>query len=316
MGRTVPTAGLLGLVTVALSLSGCTENSDPDPTDVAAPPTTATAAGTVASAAPDTTTTSEAGSAGTTTPAPRAPTPPAEVAPFTDADTLAETLAAAEVALADPTTPPGEHIRWAWAQQQALRDLVAHPAWQPAARELVPADLRAAFDLNLRAGTLLRRLTQPQPELPDWTIVAPPPLDELRRHYEEAEAGSGVPWNILAAIHLIETRFGRIEGDSHAGARGPMQFLPSTWDAYGEGDIEDPGDAIMAAARYLVAHGAPDDLPAALYAYNHSDLYVDAVLAHAEVMARHDHYLPVYHRWRVYYRTVDGDVLLEEGYGS
>jgi soluble lytic murein transglycosylase-like protein len=262
----------------------------------------------------DTTSTIEPVPMGTSTTAPRAPRPPGEVVPFTDGDTLAEMLAAAEVALKDPATTPGDHIRWAWVQQQALRDLVVHPSWRSAARELVPAELQAAFDLNLRAGTLLRRLTRPQPGLPDWTIVAPPPLAELRGHYARAEAAFDVRWNILAAIHLVETRFGRIEGDSDAGARGPMQFLPSTWAAYGEGDIDDPGDAIMAAARYLVAHGAPDDLPGALYAYNHSDLYVDAILAYAEVMERYDHYLAAYHRWRVYYRTVDGDVLLEEGY--
>ncbi|MBA2338412.1 MAG: lytic transglycosylase domain-containing protein, partial [Acidimicrobiia bacterium] len=175
---------------------------------------------------------------------------------------------------------------------------------------------RDAFELNLEAGTHLRRLTSPQPGLPDWTIVAPPPLAQLREHYLAAETDTGVPWNVLAAIHLVETRFGRIQGDSHAGARGPMQFLPSTWEAYGAGDIDDPGDAIAAAARYLVDHGAPEDLAGALWAYNHSDLYVAAVLAHAAAIARHDHYLAVYHQWQVYYRTVDGDVLLEEGYGS
>ncbi|MGI8822515.1 MAG: transglycosylase SLT domain-containing protein [Acidimicrobiia bacterium] len=247
---------------------------------------------------------------------PPGPLPPADVAPFTRGDDLAVALAIAETALADPATPPQDFPNWAWLQQQAYRDLVVHPDWQDAAREQVPPELREAFDLNLLAGTQLRRLTSPQPALPGWRIVAPPPLDELRGYYTDAETEFGVPWNVLAAIHLVETRFGRILGDSHAGARGPMQFLPSTWDAYGQGDIEDPGDAIAAAARYLVAHGAPGDLEGALWAYNHSDLYVTAVIAHAEAMDRYDHYLAVYHQWRVYYRTVDGDVLLEEGYGS
>ena len=67
---------------------------------------------------------------------------------------------------------------------------------------------------------------------------------------------------------------GRIRGTSTAGAKGPMQFLPSTWEAYGEGDIEDPDDAIMAAARYLANYGAPADMDRALFAYNHSDHYV------------------------------------------
>ena len=300
-------------MTVASSLTGCAITGDPGPAGTTTVPTPAP----IATAPPPPTTTSapRSPSVTSTTRSP-APSPPAAVVPFTDGETLADMLAAAETALADPTTPPGEHTRWAWVQQQALRDLVTHPTWRADARDRIPSWMRAAFDLNLLAGSRLRRLTEPQPALPDWIIVAPPPLGELRRHYRAAEAESGVPWHVLAAIHLVETRFGRVQGDSPAGARGPMQFLPSTWEAYGEGDIDDPGDAIMAAARYLVAHGAPDDISRALHAYNHSDLYVEAVLAYAEAMARYDHYLAAYHRWRVYYRTVDGDVLLEEGYGS
>ena len=62
-----------------------------------------------------------------------------------------------------------------------------------------------------------------------------------------SRGGSGVPWNYLAAIHLIETRFGSIEGTSTAGAQGPMQFLPSTFEAYGDGgDIHSLRDSIMA----------------------------------------------------------------------
>lgn len=51
-----------------------------------------------------------------------------------------------------------------------------------------------------------------------WRVPRPPPLDELRGYYAEAESEFGVPWSVLAAIHFVETRFGRIHGDSHAGA--------------------------------------------------------------------------------------------------
>ncbi len=73
----------------------------------------------------------------------------------------------------------------------------------------------------------------------------------------------GVGWNYLAAIHLVETKFGRVKSDSVAGAQGPMQFIPSTWRIYGNGgDIHDPHDAILAAARLLRANGAPQSYAA------------------------------------------------------
>lgn len=250
-------------------------------------------------------------------PEPDAVRPPAEVVAFTDPGELAAVLAQAEAALADPDTPADDRDGWARVHQQAYRDLAANPAWADQARQAVPAELQDAFDLTLRATRELRQLTSPRESLPtDWRIVAPPPVDELRVYYAQAEDTFDVPWSVLAAIHLVETRFGRIQGDSHAGAQGPMQFMPRTWEAYGEGDVHDPRDAILAAGRYLAASGAPHDLRRALFAYNRSDHYVEAILAHAQAMASHDHYLDVYHRWRVYYRTVDGDVILEEGYGS
>lgn len=246
----------------------------------------------------------------------RTAAPPADVAPFTGAEELAEVLATAESALASGELSDGDHAQWAAVQQQAYRDLARHPEWRESARIAVAEELRDAYDLTLHAVEQLTGLTEPREELPDWRIEPPPPVAELRGYYEEAEVEFGVPWQVLAAIHLVETRFGRIHGDSHAGAQGPMQFMPATWEAYGEGDVTDPRDAILAAGRYLAANGAPQDLRAAVHAYNRSDHYVGAVLSHAEAMERHDHYLEVYHAWRVYYRTVDGDVVLEEGYGS
>jgi cell wall-associated NlpC family hydrolase len=54
-------------------------------------------------------------------------------------------------------------------------------------------------------------------------------------------------------------------------------------DGDGDGivDVYDPGDAIPSAAYFLQAHGAPADLQAALFAYNHSTAYVSDVLTWA-----------------------------------
>ena len=97
----------------------------------------------------------------------------------------------------------------------------------------------------------------------------------------------GVP--VLAAINEIETGFGQNQGPSSAGAVGWMQFMPTTWAAYGvdaDGDgttdPADPDDAIHSAARYLSASGAPRDWYRAVFAYNHADWYVQEVLAQAD----------------------------------
>ena len=93
-----------------------------------------------------------------------------------------------------------------------------------------------------------------------------------------------------------------------------MQFMPATWDAYGEGDIDDPRDAILAAGRYLSASGAPRDMRRALFAYNRSDAYVRAVTAHAEQMRATPALYRGYWHWQVYYRTAEGDRVLPVGY--
>jgi membrane-bound lytic murein transglycosylase B len=108
---------------------------------------------------------------------------------------------------------------------------------------------------------------------------------------------------------------GRIHGNSSAGAQGPMQFIPSTWAAYGAGgDIDSDHDAILAAGRFLAATGGPSDMDRALFAYNHSQAYVAAVEAYARVMLADPRAYDGYYQWQVYYSTTSGVVRLPEGY--
>jgi hypothetical protein len=94
-----------------------------------------------------------------------------------------------------------------------------------------------------------------------------------------------------------------------------MQFLPSTFAEYGSGgDILSPHDSIMAAGRYLAANGFANDPDGAIFAYNHSQLYVRAVDDYATVLADDPSAFAGYYRWDVYYRTTSGDVLLPIGY--
>jgi hypothetical protein len=98
-------------------------------------------------------------------------------------------------------------------------------------------------------------------------------------------------WTVLAAIGQIESGDGANVGPSSAGALGPMQFLPSTWAAWGiDGfgppgppDVMNPFDAVPSAARLLCADGAQDGTQAglrqAIFDYNHATWYVNEVLA-------------------------------------
>ncbi len=127
------------------------------------------------------------------------------------------------------------------------------------------------------------------------------PADMLAA-YRQAAATFDIDWAILAAVGKLECDHGRspLAGcnppgtTNHAGARGPMQFLGSTWrhsatatqldvagppvdDGYGyatdgDGDgIADPwnrADAAHAAARYLADLGVRDDPWGAARSYN------------------------------------------------
>ncbi|MER7556155.1 lytic transglycosylase domain-containing protein [Nocardioides sp. NPDC126508] len=174
---------------------------------------------------------------------------------------------------------------------------------------------RAQLAADIAAARELLAMTDPQPKLPQWRILTPPKPEELRPLYRKAQQETGTPWQYLAAVHLVETRMGRIRGTSTAGARGPMQFLPSTFARYGAGgDIDDPGDAIMAAGRMLASNGAPGDMAGALWSYNHSGRYVAAVSAYAEQMKRSPAAYDLYWHWQVLYRHRDGTMMLPEGY--
>ena len=120
--------------------------------------------------------------------------------------------------------------------------------------------------------------------------------------YRNAGREYGIPWQVLAGIGSIETDHGRLRAPGvHSGINsfgccaGPMQFNthdgpPSTWDRYGvDGNhddtknIYDPADAIPSAANYLreLLRDADGNLSQAILGYNHSQAYVNDVLARA-----------------------------------
>jgi soluble lytic murein transglycosylase-like protein len=178
--------------------------------------------------------------------------------------------------------PPAAVELRALYHQRAHRALARRsPAFARRVIRRLPRRLRPGSRNLTAALRALFRLGGPPPARPRRFRTGPALAPAtLRGFYAEGARRFGVPWQVLAAVNLVETNFNRLRSDSVAGARGPMQFLPSTWRAYGlGGDIRDPHDAILGAANYLRASGAPRRLRRALFAYNHSSLYVDAVLA-------------------------------------
>lgn len=141
--------------------------------------------------------------------------------------------------------------------------------------------------------------------------------------YQAAAKKYGVPWNLLAAHHKVETDFSRNVARSVTGALGPMQFEPCTWVGWGYpyctrlGDLSKPiditnpanikkyggygvdgdgdgkadpmnvADAIFSAAHYLAANGAgKGNVEEAVFAYNHDPAYVAKVMRYAQAFVK------------------------------
>ncbi|WP_406449017.1 lytic murein transglycosylase [Streptomyces sp. NBC_00876] len=161
---------------------------------------------------------------------------------------------------------------------------------------------------------------------------------KTQRTVAGTDAACRLPWQLLAAIGKVESgqaRGGRVDaqgttlspilgpalngqgfalikdtdngaydGDrTHDRAVGPMQFIPSTWETWGQdgnGDgRKDPNniyDAALAAGRYLCA-GSRDlslaaDLDRAVLSYNHSDEYLRTVRSWFAYYQRGTHEVP------------------------
>jgi membrane-bound lytic murein transglycosylase B len=236
----------------------------------------------------------------------RIPTKAVEVA-----DTLTRTTASLRATVdawrgSARTAVPQDLTLYALYEQRVLRELSGNgPLARATLRRLAPG-LRSYVQDVVTAHRELVRITPPLRN-PKIRVGPAARAASLLRWYREAERRFGVPWRVLAAVNFVESAFGKLRSASAAGAQGPMQFMPSTWRTYGlGGNVHDPHDAILGAANYLRASGATRSTRRALYAYNPSPLYVDAVLRYArriraDIRAFYDFY-----SWQVYVRTSSG----------
>ena len=227
-------------------------------------------------------------------------------------------LASVEAALRDPSTAKADLPDLGHQQQVIYRVLSKDPVRSAAVLAALPTQWRSIAERHLAARREFLSMSRGRgpSTLPAWRIIPPEPADKLISYYKKAEAATGIEWEVLAAVNLVETGMGRIDGVSVANAQGPMQFLPTTWaePGIGAGNIRDPHDAIQAAARYLVRRGGLKDIRRGLWGYNNSDYYGRAVLLYASLIKEDPRaYTGLYH-WEIHFNADAGDLWLPVGY--
>jgi hypothetical protein len=214
---------------------------------------------------------------------------------------VATTLVAADLALqrgiarwAGVGPAPAAVVQSATTEQGIELRMARDPRLERGVLAKLPARLVRDIRDDVAARRDLLRLAPHKPG-PPVRLGPALPVARLRAYYAEGQRRSGVAWQVLAAVNFVESDFGRLREASASGAQGPMQFIPATWAAYGRGNVHDPHAAILAAARFLRAAGAPSDERAALLRYNPSSLYVDAVERYAGRIRRNSASLLVFY---------------------
>jgi len=177
------------------------------------------------------------------------------------------------------TTKPGDTIRKI-AREQYGSELYWSVIWNDNTELTDPAVIHSGLTLVIRTSTpseveeLARAIPSkaptPTPESDVDTEVATvfqeaiqtgSPVGNFASTYIEAGIKYGIPWQILYAMHKVESGLHDGPVDSGVGPQGPLQFLPSTWTLHGvdgngdgQADINSAVDAIYSAANYLSKH--------------------------------------------------------------
>ena len=244
--------------------------------------------------------------------APPAPDAPLPQQPALVARALTQTDADVRTAIAHwtPKSSPAsrELVLDALYEQRLYRLLARDTKLASATLPLLATRLRGTARDLLAAHRELYRLTPPLPSRAKIRVGPAAPASTLLAYYREAQRRFHVPWDVLAAVNFVESKFGKLRNASASGAQGPMQFMPATWSRYGlGGDVHDARDAILGAANYLHASGAPRHTSRALHAYNPSPSYVDAVLRYARTMRVDRAMFYDLYNWQVFLKTPRGE---------
>ena len=202
------------------------------------------------------------------------------------------------------SVPPAV-ARPALTQQKLLFRLSGDARLERAVVARLPRTLARDMGDDALARRELSRLTVPR-RLSAFHVGRAAGATLLLRWYRQAQRQSGVAWQVLAAVNYVESDFNRLRSNSVSGAQGPMQFIPSTWRRYGRGDVHDPHAAILAAGRFLRAAGGRVNVRRALYRYNPSSFYADAVFLYVARIRRDERAFFAYYSWQLFVRTPSG----------
>jgi hypothetical protein len=268
---------LLGMTVVVLAAPAVSLAAEP-PNTTASSPTTTTAATTTTT--PEASTTPAPGSTGES--ATPAPSGPGAAEGATTPQVQAQHSQGSTSGAPTGTSPAHTKSTSGGAASGQAEATGASPGSRAPKSAALPSTLTPSLPLALESSIS---------GVPSFFIESfriPPFLLPI---YQAAGTAYGIPWQVLAAINEVETDYGRDLSVSSAGAEGWMQFLPAEWaqygvDANGDGykDPYNPADAIFAAARYLRAAGGATNIVTAVYAYNHSQAYVDSVMLRAQLL--------------------------------
>lgn len=145
------------------------------------------------------------------------------------------------------------------------------------------ANLKAAAWI-LREGQLQHLASQSATRVPAYLV----------RYAKAASAVTGVPKSVLLAVAWQESGF-QPEAVSPKGAQGLMQFMPETWQRFGQGSPFDPQQAVLAGAKYLRY----------LYAKFHNwDLVFAGYNAGSQAVVAYGYRIPPYRQTEAYVPSV------------
>ena len=213
-------------------------------------------------------------------PPPPRPAVPRE--PAVPAGTLTSTTRdlRAEIDAWGGAAPPRSGTLLALHRQRIYRLIARERALGDAVVARLPDDVAAEARDTVRGRRELLAIPASGTLRPKIRAAEPESADRLRAYFDRAESASasaGTSWRRSISSRPASAA---MRNESTAGARGPMQFMPATWRAYGlGGDIRDPARRDPRRRQLPARQRRAPLLPPALFHYNPSPHYVEAVLA-------------------------------------